>query len=137
MKMSDIKIDVAKQEEGDWVDDIPELEGVRFKVRGAQNRDWRKLNIRLINTVPRNKRAGGSLDPDEQDRILAILLRDTCLLDWDGILGEDDKPLPYSKEQAWHYLSSPEYPQFREGVLWAANEVARQKREDFEDDAKN
>jgi hypothetical protein len=137
MKLSEHKIDVQKQEEGGWVDNIPELDGLRLKVRGANNKDWRKLFGRLVDAVPRKRRVGGRLDPADQDRITSVCLRDTCLLDWDGIEGDDNKPIPYSKDQADKYLTNPEYSKFRDGVLWAANVVAEQEVADLEEDVGN
>lgn len=137
MKLGDLTVDVAKAEQGGWVDNIPELEGLRLKVRSANNKDWRKLMGRLIDAVPRRKRVGGRLDPAEQDRITSICLRDACLLDWGGLEGDDGKPLAYTKELAEKFLTDPQYGKFRDGVLWAASVVAEQQTADTEDDVKN
>lgn len=137
MKLSEMKVDPQKIEQGDWVDDIQEMAGLRLKVRGAGNADWRKLQSRLLSAVPRNRRVGGNLDPAEQDRIMSILLRDACLLDWDGLEDDEGKPLPYSKEQAAKLLTDPQYAKFRDAVIWAANVVADQREADTEASAKN
>lgn len=136
MNLNDVKVDVVKQEQGDWVDNIPELAGVRLKVRGTMNKDWRKLSQRLIEAVPRKKRPGGQLDPSEQDRITAICLRDCCLLDWDGV-DLDGKVIAYSKEQANDFLTAPEWVRFRDAVLWAASVVAQREGEAVDEDAGN
>lgn len=131
------KIDIEKLEQGAWVGDLPEMGGLRLKTRGSNNRDWRKLQSKLIAAVPRQKRIG-SLDPDEFDRITAILLRDTALLDWEGLENVDGTPLPYSKEQAYEYLTNPEYGRkFLAAAIYAADMVAEQREEDAEQDAKN
>lgn len=137
MKLSDVKIDPVKMEQGDWVDNIPELQGVRVKVRGANNRDWRKLQGRLVDAVPRKNKVGGRLNPDDLDRITSILLRDTSLLDWDGIEAEDGSPLVFSKDEANRLLTNPEFGKFRDGVLWAANVVAEQEAEGVDTTSKN
>lgn len=137
MKLSDAKVNVVKLEEGGWVDNIPELEGLRLKVRGAGNRQWRRLMQQLINAIPRKKRHAGVIDPAEMDRVMAIVLRDACLDDWDGLEGDDGKPLPYSKEKACELLADPAYAKFRDGVTWAANAVAEQEAADTDSDAKN
>jgi hypothetical protein len=130
-------IDVDALENGDWVDNIPEMGALRLKTRGANNKAWRRMQAKLIAAVPRSKRVG-TLDPDESDRITAILLRETALLDWDGLEGPDGKPLPFSKEQANEYLTNPKYGgRFRDAALYAANIVAEQKQEEIEDDSKN
>lgn len=136
MKLSDNKIDPVKLEEGAWVDNIPELSGLKLKLRGANNKAWRKLQSTLIRAVPRARKVNG-LEPDDEDRINAILLRDTSLLDWRGLEDDAGKPLPFSKAQAYEYLTNPEHVRFREGAMWAANVVAEQGLAEIEEDAKN
>lgn len=137
MKFSDGKINTEAQEKGDWVDNIPEMEGVRLKVRGSGNSDWRKLEHRLLAAVPRKKRVGGRLDPDEQDRITSECMFACGLIDWDGFENDDGTALPYSKDVARKLLFEPEYQRYRFGVLWACNVVAEQRNENVEDIAKN
>jgi hypothetical protein len=133
MKLSDITVDAERLEKGAWVDNIPDMEGLRLKVRGANNVDWRRLQSRLLDAVPRKKRLGGRLDPDEQDRITASCLLNTCLMDWDGLEGDDGNPLPYSKEWADKLIKEPEYRRFRDAVIWAASIVAEENNIDHQD----
>jgi hypothetical protein len=137
MRLKDVKVDVEKVEDGAWVDNIPELEGLRLKVRGANNKDWRKLQARLIQSLSRAKRIAGQIDPDVFDRINSRLLLETCLLDWSGLDGDDGKPLPYSKEMAKTLLTDPQYGRFRDGVLWAANVVGDQLETEVQVVSKN
>lgn len=137
MKLSDVKVDVQKQEQGAWVSNIPELQGVRLQVRGTNNSDWRKLSARLIDAIPRKDRIGGRISPAQQDALTTRLLVNCGLLGWEGIEDEDGKPLPYSKAKAEELLSDPAYAKFREGVLWACSMVAEQNASDVEDDAGN
>lgn len=137
MKVSGLKVNVEALEQGAWVDNIPEMEGLRLKVRGIGNKDWRKLQARLFDSVPRKKRIGGRLDPDEQDRITTTCLRECGLVDWDGLENEDGSALPYSKEMAGKLLADPEMAKFRDGVLWACSIVADQDAEYVKDAAKN
>jgi hypothetical protein len=137
MKMKDLAIDAGRAEEGAWVDDIPDMEGLRLKVRGSQNRDWRRLQMKLIQAVPRKRRMQGTLDPEDADRITNLCLLNTSLLDWAGFDGDDDKALPYSREIAEKLLTDPDYRRFRDAVVWAANLVAEQGEEDHKDDAGN
>lgn len=119
----------AAAEQGAWVSDIPELAGVRLKVRGAQNKDWRRMAQRLINAVPRSKRINGVLDPDEADRVSAAILLNTGLLDWEGIEGDDGQPIPYDKKKAAQYLAGE---RFRAGVQYACEQVANGLQEEAE-----
>jgi len=130
MKLSDITLDNERQEKGAWVDNVPELEGLKLLVRGVNNSDWRKLQAKLIEAVPRKKRATGRLDVDEADRIQSTCLLNTCLLDWDGLEDDEGKPIPFGKDMAHQLLFDPQYRKFRDGVVWAATFVGEQTAED-------
>jgi len=136
MKLSDHKIDLKKREEGAWVTDIPDFLDLALKVRGSGNKDWARMEAKLIAAVPRQRRVNG-LEPDERLRINSILVRETSLLDWRGIENGTGEPLPYSKEAANKYLTDPEYEAFVWACIWAANVVAQQGQDEIEQDAKN
>lgn len=136
MKVSERKIDPKKREDGAWVDNIPEWDGLKLKVRGVGNKDWARLENKLINAVPRKRRMNG-IEPEDRDRINGILLRDCALIDWKGIEDDAGQPEPYSKEQANTYLTKPEFEPFRGAVLWAAMVVAEQGKDEVEADVKN
>jgi hypothetical protein len=133
MKLSELAVDPDRQENGAWVDDIPEVQGLRLKVRGAQNADWRKLQAKLLDAVPRKKRLGGRLDPDENDAIMTKCLLNCCLLDWDGLEDEQGNAIPFDKDYARKLITEPEFRRFRDSVIWAAN-VVQEKTEDETDD---
>lgn len=126
MKLSDLASDPVATEQGEWVDTIPEMGDLRLKVRGVGNADWRRIQTKLIDAVPRSKRAGARIDPEEIDRITTVCLHQACLLDWQNLSGDDGKPLPYSRDLALELLSKPEYRKFREAVVWAATVVGEQ-----------
>jgi hypothetical protein len=137
LKLSSLKIDSARLEQGAWVDNIPEMGGVRLKVRGAGNAAYRRLQQKLYDAVPRSKKIGGNLDPDEADRITAICMRDTILTDWDGFTNDDGSPVPFDREMAGEMLTDPDFVRFRNAVAWAASVVADQRAEDGEADRGN
>src|SRR5262245_12290538 len=137
MKLGELTVDPNRVENGAWVSDIPELQGLRLKVRGNNNADWRRLQARLLDAVPRKKRMGGRVDPEEQDRIISSCLLSTCLLDWEGLEDEEGQPIPFSKQMAQKLLTEPEYRRFRDGVIWASNVVADPLESDVEDTAGN
>jgi hypothetical protein len=130
MKLSDIATDSERTEKGAWVEDVPELEGLKLCVRGINNSDWRRLQTKLIESVPRKKRATGRLDPDEADRIQSTCLLQTVLLDWDGLENDDGTAIAYDKETARKLLFDPAYRKFRDAVVWAATVVADQISDD-------
>jgi hypothetical protein len=133
MKLNEVAVDVDRLEKGDWVNDIPDMQGVRFKVRGANNMDWRKLQSTLIDAVPRKHKAGGRITPQANDDIMTKLFVNCCLLDWDGLENNDGSPIPFSKEKALELLTNPELRRIRDGVAYAANTVADQNNADREE----
>lgn len=137
MKLNELAVDPERQEKGAWVDDIPECGALRLKVRGSQNADWRRMQAKLVDAIPRQKKLGGRIDPDEQDRLITSLLLNTCLLDWEGLDDEQGNPVPYDKDTARMLLTEPMYRRFREGVQWAANIVAEITDIDQKDAAGN
>jgi hypothetical protein len=137
MKLKDIVVDADRAEEGAWVENIPDMEGLRLKVRGNNNKDWRRLQTKLIQAIPRKRRMSGNLDPEDNDRINGLCLLNASLLDWDGFEDDDGKPIPYSREAAQKFLTDPDYRRFREAAAYAANWVADQSKEDMEEDAGN
>lgn len=130
MKISSIRIDSARIEGGDWVGDIPGLGDLRLKVRGIDNRDYRRLHAKLLDGVgPDERDEAGKILEKVADDISAELLFKTVLLDWDGLEAEASTPTapiaePYAKELAFQYLTDPDYAVFRDGVAWAALKVA-------------
>lgn len=137
MKLSDIKRDVVAIEQGEWVGDIPEMGTLRLKVRGAYNADWKRIQLKLMDAVPRQKRAGGRIDQDELDRIISICLQSACLLDWDGVQDENGAPLPFSKDLARDLLTDAQWQDFRSAVMWAASQVGSAQAAIVEADTKN
>lgn len=137
MRIGDIGINAAAVEEGRWIDTIPMLGDLRLKVRGLNNRDYRRLQQKLIAALPRDKRGAAGVDIEEQDRIVAECLLRTVLLDWENLTEADGTPIPYSDAKARELLFEPQYAVFREGVAWAASAVADAREADVEDAAKN
>jgi hypothetical protein len=138
MKVNSIKIDLAKAEAGIWVGDIPDFEGVRLKVRPANNPDFRHLYSQLVETTPRHLKRGGMVrDKDTRNRIGAICLADTVLLDWEGFEDDAGKPLKYTAELAKQWLLDPEMAAFRDAVSWAGNVAEEETRLGFEENSGN
>jgi len=136
MKLSDHKIDLKKREEGAWVTNIPDCGDLALKVRGMGNKDWAKLEQKLIMAVPRQRRTNG-LEPEDRLRINAILVRDCSLLDWRGIENGTGELVPYSKEAASQLLADAQYESFVWACVHAASVVAQQGKDELEEDAKN
>lgn len=104
---------------GAWVTEIPGLPGLRLKVRPAGNVDAQRLYRAHVNGVPRAKRIQG-LDPVDEKAASDEVLIGAILLDWDGLVDDAEKPIPFSEVMARQLLTEPEYEAFREGVVWAS-----------------
>lgn len=135
MKLSNIAVNVENIEHGEWVDDIPEMENLRLRVRGIDNGDWKRLRSKHMDAIPRQWRAGKRAD--EIDRIISICLRDAGLIDWEGLTDDEDKPIMYSRDMANKLLTEPQYRKFRDAVLWAATVVGETNHVKVEEQEKN
>jgi hypothetical protein len=112
MKLSAMKVDPALSEQGDWVDNIPDLPGIRIKARGSNNSDYRALEAKLVREIPRAERIEG-VSPKEQDRIAGQLLLQTVVLDVESLEGDDGQPLKYTRELARSSCSIPSFASSR------------------------
>jgi hypothetical protein len=115
----------ANLSEGDWVDDIPGMDGVRFKVRSTNYKPFRVATAGLA------RRSGKKLRTDEGvvDFTVATgkALAEHILLDWDGVT-EAGKPIKHDVKKALAILVADDDfgigEAFRRGVEWAGDQVA-------------
>lgn len=137
MKISAIKVDSALIEQGDWVDGIPDLPGIRIKARGTNNVDYRILEGKMVREIPRTQRAEG-VSPDDQDRIAGKLLLETVVLDVDGLTEDDGvTPIKYTRELGAKLLLDPDYRVFQAGAAYAGSVVAQRRKADEAAEVKN
>lgn len=136
MRFEDLRIDSDLVEGGQWRP-AAGLPGMEFKVRGADNLDWRRLNGKLIAELPREKQLAASLDPEDEDRINGVLLAETVLLDWRGFVDENKAAVPYDRERALDMLTHPDFRRFRNSVLTTARIFANETIAERERSAKN
>lgn len=137
MKLSTSKVDSTLIEQGDWVDGIPDLPGIRIKARGTNNSDYRILEGKMVREIPRTERAEG-LSPKDQDRIAGRLLLDTIVLDIEGITEEDEvTPIKYTKELGSKLLLDPDYRVWAAGAAYAGSIVAQRRKADEAAEVKN
>lgn len=122
MNLSSIRIDAAAIEEGRWIENIPDMDGLRLRVRGLGSLGHRaaaqKAQRGLVPADYRDR----VLKPEASDRVTGQALANGVLLDWEGV-DDDGKPVPYSAETALSYLTDPDLAVFREAVIWAAAQI--------------
>jgi hypothetical protein len=137
MKLSAIAVNSAVIEQGDWVENIPDLPGIRIKARGTGNADYRLLEGKLLREIPRGQRVSG-LSVADQDRITVKLLVETVVLDIDGMTEDDDvTPIKYTKDLGAKWLSDPDYRVLLQAAAFAGASVAERRKADEVLDAKN
>lgn len=137
MKLTDIKIDSVKVEQGAWVEGIPDLGDLRLKVRGFGNADYRRLQAKLVDQLPRGKKVGGKIDVADMDRIMSLCLQGAILVDWANLTDESGAEIPYSTETAAKIINDPNLRPFRDGIVWAANMVVEDQAAGAKEDAGN
>lgn len=136
MKFSDITINIDAIEAGRWVSVDHLIPGVKLKVRGIENTDYKRLRNKLISEISRPVRLRG-VDLATMEKINTTLLVEAVLVDWSGIEDDDGQPLPFSKEKAASVLSDPGLVVFRNAVEWAASIVGEDDLVEAEAAAKN
>jgi hypothetical protein len=143
VSLSKLRAEQARVVRGAWVNGVSHGLGddVRLLVRGRWNPDFRALHAKLQAAVPNSKKVrtefGLEISPAESDRIITECLCE-ALLGWEGLRETDDgEPIPYSKEKARELLTDPDLVPFRDAVLVATMQVAKEGKEQFEADAKN
>ena len=128
MKLSSMKLDVARIEAGDWVENIPDCGNLRIKTRGINCAEYRKMIDARLFALPKRR------DPMEVQRVQTECLVAACLIDW-NLTDENDAPIPVSGALA--ILTDPAYDPVRMAVAWAANQIAASNAETQEAAAKN
>lgn len=136
MKLSSVKVDSARVQEGEWIGDLPEMGDLQVKVRGINNADYRLLQRKLINAVPLKRRRRG-LQQEDEDRIVGECLLKTVLQDWHHLESDDGQTIAYDADFAAQLLNDPDYRAFRDAVVYAATLVGGEKEDIEEEMEKN
>lgn len=111
--------------EGEWIGDIPDMEGVEFKVRSTNYKPFRVATAGLA------RRSGKKLNTDAGLNDFNVAtgkpLAEHILVDWRG-LTEGGQPLEFTRDKAIALLTSEDDfgigAKFRRGVEWAGDQVA-------------
>lgn len=131
MDLSAVRVDLTRSKAGEWVKNIPGLGDIELKIKGSNTPAFRLGRIRAQKAIPAGARLeDGLIDPEEADKSNGLVLAD-LLVDWKNV-NDGDAEVPFSREAAVRFLTDPELPVFRDGVAYAADEVAtlRKAKED-------
>ena len=88
--------------------------GARLKIGRAGSTEWLREQENLERPYKKKIEKGTLSAVVKRDLNIRNLAR-TILLDWDGVLGEDDKPVSYTEELGFQLLS--ENPELLEFVM--------------------
>lgn len=136
MKLSQIEIDAVAIESGAWRPALG-LKGVEFKLRGAGNSDWERLNDQLRRDLPPAAKFAEVLPKADAERITAELLLGACLQDWRGLEQEDGAPIPFDADLARKLLTDAGFRKFRQSVLETAFKLSEETIAERDAAAKN
>jgi hypothetical protein len=145
MSLAKLRAEQGRVVHGAWVNGVVPRPRRRraLLVRGRWNPDFRALHAKLTAAVPRSKKECGRNSASRYQpgrkrshHLDRMPVRGAARL---GRLRETDdgEPIPYSKEKARELLTDPELVPFRDAVLIATMQVAKEGKEQFEADAKN
>lgn len=115
----------ANLNDGEWVDDIPNMDGVRLKVRSTNYKPFRVATAGLA------RRSGKKLRTDEGVVNFTVAtgkaLAEHILIDWEGIT-DNGKPLKYDAKKALGILTADDDfgigQAYRAAVEWAGDNLA-------------
>lgn len=131
VKLSSLKADVKKENEGDWVPFADWGDGeVAFKVRGITYDGFTTKFDREAMRLAQ-KYGSESAPKSETEALYGRILAEEILLDWKGL------DQPYSYDLAADLLSDPAYRDLRNAVQACAQRITRVKVEFVEASVKN
>ncbi len=126
MDIHRFKTNKKKEEEGTWIDIG---EGAKIKVARINNPRYKKY-FQAITKPYRRQIRSGTLAEEVAEKLLIDAMANTILLEWEGFT-QDKEEYPYSVANAKHFLA--EFPDFRDIVSDAANEMEAFRDEDMEE----
>lgn len=129
IKLQSTKADLARENEGDWVD-IPELPGVRLKVRGNNYAPYQMAKS-VVEARWARRYAREPVPPDILLRENGRLYAEHILVDWEGF------DVPYDAGLARETLLDPGFRTLHEHIRYAMQQVSETDAVFVEDTARN
>lgn len=134
MKLSALKRD-HRLALGAWVNDIPDMPGLRLKVESIDGFTARKAQASAVRDIPLGRRVA-ALSPEDADLVETEVLL-AILHDWDGLDEDDGSAIAYSPTKARELLTDPDFEPLRSAVRMAAAIVKEVGKLSTEDAVKN
>lgn len=134
MFLTDVQLNTQAVEAGEWVGDLPDGDGIRFRARSLNCKLATIARDKKVRALPSKvRKAAGGIPSETMERITAEILHEVCILDWDGLFESAGGPaVPYSKEMAAKLLLDDAYRPFRDIALVAASRVGQNREETVE-----
>lgn len=129
VKLSSLKADVARERDGDWVD-IPDLPGVRLKVRSFFYGPFQAAKT-IVEQRWARKYGKEPVPIDESLKENGKLYAQHLLLGWEGF------DVEYSSDVALETLIDPAFRDLQDHIRYASNKVSTNQAEFVEDAGKN
>lgn len=131
MNLSDLRIDIAAENEGRWVSGIPEMGDLELLVRGLDCDAAQRVRARVARMRESGLRHQHMPDVMVRELMarpnpaaLSRVLIEAVLLDWRG-LTDGGEPVLYSRDTAERLILEPRFRLFRNAVIWAADRVGK------------
>jgi hypothetical protein len=134
MKLSELATDPVAEQAGVPVEILP---GLVVTVRSTATPAYRNAQARLLRPLARLVGAGMPIPAEKQDEIAARLLAEEVVTGWEGLTGDDGRPLAFSPAVATAIFLDPAHRRFRDLVFEAANTAETFRRRFEADVAKN
>ncbi|HEY4136495.1 MAG TPA: hypothetical protein VGO34_14920 [Alphaproteobacteria bacterium] len=129
IKLTSLKADVAAETEGQW-QDVPDLPGVRFRVRSFNYGPYQAAKS-MVEARWARKYGREPVPMNESLIENGKLYAKHILLEWDGL------DQPYSPDLALQLFTDPAYRQMQEHLRYAASRVGLGEIEFADESAKN
>jgi hypothetical protein len=136
VKLSSLKADRKKEQDGDWIPAVDIDPAIKWQVRSTNYAPFKTARDDKIERMTR-KADGEPLSDDEMAKLNGELAVEHLLLGWEGFVDDDDKDLPYSEDMALEVLTDEAYRVVRNSVYFAATKVGRSEIKFVGDASKN
>lgn len=111
-RLSDLRCDPKLQDDGRWVDYD---DGVRLRLASIHSQAFQAARSRAIEEWA-DRHPGQSMSDEDARTAMTPVMARHILKDWDGVLGEDDQPLPYTVDRGIAVLGDPAFAPLRRFV---------------------